>query len=185
MHKDSGNSKEIVTQATIGPATNIDRPFESNFQRAVHGMTLYRPHLNACRGSESLRRYKRIGVKPMRYDEVIGFLVNARRDGARRGCAAEAVAVLINDIIRDTLPAGAALDVIARPAADDGVPVNSRRDEELCVAVSAAELITTVEKVTADGRIDHHEDRELEHTVEKLTRGSRRLADAARRETKR
>jgi hypothetical protein len=93
----------------------VERPFASNFQRAIYDMTQRRPHLNAASGSQSLREKKRLGIKAHRYDDVVELLKAARRDGTRRGCGAEAVALLLNEIVRDSLPAEEPLDVIARP----------------------------------------------------------------------
>jgi hypothetical protein len=153
-------------------------PHDSNFLRVARRMSLYRPHLNACRGSESLKRKKRAGLRPIRYEEVIGFLCNARRDGARRGLGAEAVAVLVNEILRDTLPPGAPLDVIARPAEGDTQPIGTREEEELKFSVSASSLITTVEEVAADGCIDATEAVKLEDIAVRVERARRRLVDA-------
>jgi hypothetical protein len=162
----------------------VERPFASNFQRAIYDMTQRRPHLNAASGSQSLREKKRLGIKAHRYDDVVELLKAARRDGTRRGCGAEAVALLLNEIVRDSLPAEEPLDVIARPVDGDLEALKSRRDEELCFAINASELITTIEVVTADGVIDVHESRMLEGSATKVTRGVRRLIAATRGEVR-
>jgi hypothetical protein len=161
---------------------NTNAPFESNFLRAVREMTLYRPHLNACTGSESLKRKKRSGERRISYQEVVGFIVNARRDGARRGLGAEAVAVLLNHIVRDSLTVGAQLDVIARPAEGDAQPIGTRCEEELGFAVSASALISTVEEVSSDGHIDTAEARKLEAVATSVDRSRHRLVHAAHQE---
>lgn len=117
----------------------VERPFASNFQRAIYDMTQRRPHLNAASGSQSLREKKRLGIKAHRYDDVVELLKAA---------------------------------------------LKSRRDEELCFAINASELITTIEVVTADGVIDVHESRMLEGSATKVTRGVRRLIAATRGEVR-
>ena len=165
-----------VSARTLRIATDHD----SHFLRAVREMVHRRPHLNPCFGSTSYRNKKRDGERAIRYEEVVSFLQVARREGAKRGVGAEMVAVLLNEIVKDSLPDGAQLDVVAKPAEGDPAPLSSRRDEELYFSVSAAELVVTIEQITADGRVDVHEATRLESTAQKVARQTRRLVTAAR-----
>lgn len=172
-----------VSGYTVGIATVAEH--DSHFLRAVREMIRYRPHLNACLGGKSYQRKKRDGERRIVYEEVVGFLEAARREGAKRGIGAESVAVLLNCIVKDSLPEGAQLDVVARPVEADSVPVQSRRDEQLGFAVSASELVVTIEKIVADGRVDFHEAQQLETTARKVTRNTHRLLSAAHAEGRR
>lgn len=168
-----------------GKSAAFVTPHASHFLRAATEMTRYRPHLNPCTGSDSYQRKKRAGERPIRYEEVVGFLVNARKDGARKGLGAEMVTVLINSIIRDTLPDDAPLDVVARPADDLSAPVASRREEELEACVAVAKLIATAEDVLADGHITVTEERKLEAGLKNATRSVTRFVHAVHREGRR
>lgn len=159
--------------------------YDSRFLRAFREFVAYRPHLNACLGSASYVRKKTGGERPMTYEDVVAALKTARREGAKKGLGPEMLAVMLNTIIQDTLDAGEQLDVEARPAESHDVPIGSRQDEELQVAVSAALLIAKTEEVTADGHVDVGELRDLHGHVRKVSSYSRRLVLAVDRDSKR
>jgi hypothetical protein len=168
-----------------GYTLRIATTHDSHFLAAVRAMVRYRPHLNSCLGGESYRRKKLDGERPIQYAEIVGFLDAARRDGARRGQGAEAVAVLVNEILRDTLPEGAPLDVVARPVEGDPVPAQPRHEAQRRFAVSASSLVVTTEIVTADGHLDYLEARQLETTANEVSRNARLLITAAHAEGRR
>lgn len=154
----------------------------SNFLRAAHEMVRYRPHLNPCRGGESAKRKKIAGERPISLEEVRGLLINARKDGERCGCPAEAVAHLTNALILDTLPEGAEPDVLAVPVGSEVANVGDRREEELAFAVATAELMVTVD--SARGPLDINRARSIESAATKVMTRARRLVVAAKREVR-
>jgi hypothetical protein len=157
----------------------------SNFQRAAREFLTRRPHLNPFSGSESSRHKKRDGERSISVADAISLLKVARQEGKRSGVASELVAELVNALLRDTLPDGVPLDVVARPVESEHLPVADRRGEELSFSVASAHLVTTIEEVVADGRIDLHEASRLELTAQRVTVQTHRLLAATRAEVKR
>jgi len=154
----------------------------SNFLRAAHEMVRYRPHLNPCRGGESAKRKKIAGRLSMSLDEVRGLLINARKDGERRGCPAEAVAHLTNALLLDTLPEGAAPDVLAVPVDTEVAEVGERHEEELAFALATAELMVTVD--SARGPLDISRARSIESAATRVMTRVRRLVIATHKEVR-
>ncbi len=160
----------------------IGTPYESNFIRAAREMVARRPHLNPCKGSESAKRKKAAGLRRIDYDEVRDLLITARKDGERRGCPAEALAHLANALLRDTLPDGAAPDVIAVPVNAEVTNVGERDEEELAFALATAELMVSVD--AARGPIDINRARSIESAATRVMTRARRLVVAAQREVR-
>ena len=97
-------------------------PHDSTFLRAARDMTRFRSHLNACSGSSIYRRKKLAGERALPYEDVVALIVAARAEGAKRGRGADMACILLNAIVRDSLPPDAIPDVVVRPTTEPPPP---------------------------------------------------------------
>lgn len=158
-------------------------PHDSLFLRSVRELVHHRPHLNACRGSGIYRRKKIAGERALPYEDLVAIIRAARNEGAKRGEGPELICVLLNCLIRDTLPGGAAApDVIVKPADPEHIEPAARAEEQVRLCVTSSTLVTKVEEFLSDGVLEIHEARELHASVRKIDLHSRRLVNAAERD---
>jgi hypothetical protein len=167
-------------------SVNSDRidtpPHDSLFLRSVRELVHHRPHLNAARGSGIYRRKKIAGERALPYEDLVAILRAARNEGAKRGEGPELICVLLNCLVRDTLPAGSLPDVIVKPADPEYIEPAARADEQVRLCVTSSTLVTKVEEFLSDGVLEVHEARQLHASVRQIDLHSRRLVNAAERD---